>query len=145
MLSACVVKESCDGIGSPHRLAYSRYRYRILGSIGEISDAGIGIGRGGTTTTTVHSPSWPKLKRVPDGDVMLEPGENGEFPTESCSPLVECERSQSRASSWLRSWADGVYLRREIEVEGQSVRLVRTATAENCGECVAAGTVFFCF
>ena len=53
------------------------------------------------------------MKRVPDGEVRLEPGENGEFPTESCSPLVECERSQSRASSWLRSWADGVYLRRD--------------------------------
>ena len=58
-------------------------------------------------------PSCPKLKRVPEGDVRLDPGENGELLTESCSPLVECERSQSRASSWLRSWADGVYLRRD--------------------------------
>lgn len=55
-------------------------------------------------------PSCPKLKRVPDGDVRLEPGENGELLTESCRPLVEWERSQSRASSWPRSWGDGPYL-----------------------------------
>lgn len=56
-------------------------------------------------------PSCPKLKRVPEGEVRLEPGENGELLAESCSPLVEWERSQSRPSSWLRSCGDGPYLR----------------------------------
>lgn len=41
---------------------------------------------------------------------MLELGENGELLADSCSPLVEWERSQSRASSWLRICGDGPYL-----------------------------------
>lgn len=60
-------------------------------------------------------PSCPKLKRVPEGEVMLEPGENGELLADSCSPLVEWERSQSRASSWLRSCGDGPYLQEAKE------------------------------
>ena len=50
MFSACVIKQSCDGIGSAHRLAYSpileffRCRYCLLGSIGDISDTGIYTG-----------------------------------------------------------------------------------------------------
>ena len=54
-------------------------------------------------------PSCPKLKRVPEGEVRL--GENGELLAESCSPLVEWERSQSRLSSGPRSCGDGPYLR----------------------------------
>lgn len=46
---------------------------------------------------------------------MLEPGENGELLAESCSPLVEWERSQSRPSSWPRSCGDGPYLRKVKE------------------------------
>lgn len=46
--------------------------------------------------------------------MRLEPGENGELLAESCSPLVEWERSQSRASSWPRSCGDGPYLQ-EVE------------------------------
>lgn len=42
--------------------------------------------------------------------MRLEPGENGELLADSCSPLVEWERSQSRPSSWPRSWGDGPYL-----------------------------------
>lgn len=56
-------------------------------------------------------PSCAKLKRVPEGEVRLDPGENGELLAESCRPLVEWERSQSRASSWLLSWGGGPYLR----------------------------------
>lgn len=58
----------------------------------------------------VYSPSWEKLNLVPDGDVMLEPEENGELTTVSWRPPAECERSHSFASSWLRSCDDGVYL-----------------------------------
>lgn len=43
--------------------------------------------------------------------MRLEPGEKGELLAESCSPLVEWERSQSRPSSWPRSCGDGPYLR----------------------------------
>lgn len=46
--------------------------------------------------------------------MRLELGENGELLTDSCSPLVEWERSQSRDSSWLRSCGDGPYLQ-EVE------------------------------
>lgn len=64
----------------------------------------------------IHSkcilPSWAKLNRVPDGDVKLEPVEKGELLAESCNPLPECERSQSRASSWRRC-DEGVYLQQE--------------------------------
>lgn len=68
-------------------------------------------------------PSCPKLKRVPEGEVRLELGENGELLAESCSPLVEWERSQSRASSWPRSCGDGPYLqevKEEVEVEARA-------------------------
>lgn len=43
--------------------------------------------------------------------MRLELGEKGELLAESCSPLVEWERSQSRPSSWPRSCGDGPYLR----------------------------------
>lgn len=55
--------------------------------------------------------------------MRLELGENGELPTDSCSPLVEWERSQSRASSWLRSCVDGPYLQEvkdKVEVEART-------------------------
>lgn len=54
--------------------------------------------------------SWEKLNLVPEGDVMLDPDENGELPAVSWSPPAECDRSHSFASSWLRSWEEGVYL-----------------------------------
>lgn len=41
---------------------------------------------------------------------MLDPDENGELPAVSWSPPAECDRSHSFASSWLRSWEEGVYL-----------------------------------
>lgn len=62
---------------------------------------------------TSSLPSCPKLNRVPDGEVKLEPVENGELLAESCNPLMECERSQSRASSG-RSCGEGVYLQESI-------------------------------
>lgn len=70
-------------------------------------------------------PSCPKLKRVPEGEVRL--GENGELLAESCSPLVEWERSQSRLSSWPRSCGDGPYLRKVKEkVKGnEKIRLIK--------------------
>lgn len=52
--------------------------------------------------------------------MRLEPGENGELLAESCSPLVEWERSQSRPSSWPRSCGDGPYLpgvKEKVKVE----------------------------
>lgn len=60
-----------------------------------------------------YSPSWEKLNLVPEGDVMLDPDENGELPAVSCSPPAEWDRSHSFASSWLRSWEDGVYLQKQ--------------------------------
>lgn len=65
-------------------------------------------------------PSCPKLKRVPEGEVRLEPGENGELLAESCRPLVEWERSQSRASSWPRSCGEGPYLQDIKDKKGQT-------------------------
>lgn len=78
-------------------------------------------------------PSWPKLKRVPEGEVRLEPGENGELLVESCSPLVEWERNQSRPSSWLRSCVDGPYLK---EIKGKV-----KGGKNTCGFCVFTGKV----
>ena len=55
--------------------------------------------------------------------MRLELGENGELLADSCSPLVEWERSQSRASSWPRSCGDGPYLQEvkgEVRVEART-------------------------
>lgn len=60
------------------------------------------------------------MKRVPEGEVRLEPGENGELLAESCRPLVEWERSQSRASSWPRSCGEGPYLQDIKDKKGQT-------------------------
>lgn len=88
------------------------------------------------TTDGAHGvPSWPKLKRVPEGEVRLEPGENGELLAESCSPLVEWERNQSRPSSWLRSCGDGPYL---MEIKEKVKADKKTNT---CGFCVFTGKV----
>ncbi len=54
--------------------------------------------------------------------MRLEPGENGELLAESCSPLVEWERSQSRASSCPRSCGDGPYLQDVMEKVKVEVR-----------------------
>lgn len=64
--------------------------------------------------TDNYSPSWEKLNLVPEGDVMLDPDENGELPAVSWSPPAECDRSHSFASSWLRSWVEGVYLQKTV-------------------------------
>lgn len=63
--------------------------------------------------TDNYSPSWEKLNLVPEGDVTLDPDENGELAAVSCSPPAEWDRSHSFASSWLRSWEDGVYLQKQ--------------------------------
>lgn len=76
-------------------------------------------------------PSCPKLKRVPEGEVRLEPGENGELLAESCRPLVEWERSQSRASSWPRSCGDGPYLQ-DAEGGGQVEARRQNKTKQLC-------------
>lgn len=49
--------------------------------------------------TDNYSPSWEKLNLVPEGDVMLDPDENGELAAVSCSPPAEWDRSHSFASS----------------------------------------------
>lgn len=63
----------------------------------ERSESTCGVPAAPPPPPRVGVPSCPKLKRVPEGEVR--PGENGELLAESCSPLVEWERSQSRLSS----------------------------------------------
>lgn len=76
-------------------------------------------------------PSWVKLKReVPEGEVRPVPGEKGPLPAASCRPPAECERSQSRGSSWLRSWGRWAYLmRRDLRSSNPQVgRHIHTFT-----------------